>query len=78
MSSGRRQAATSANRVETALNRLDEKTANLQELEAKLAESLIDIDDEWNDKATAIEELPVGLEKADIIDDLIVAYLPVA
>ncbi|NNF55823.1 MAG: DUF853 family protein [Acidimicrobiales bacterium] len=79
MSSGRRQAASSANRVETAMNRLDEKTANLQELEANLAESLMDIDDEWNDKATAIEELPVGLEKADItIDDLIVAYLPVA
>ncbi len=79
MSSGRRQAASSANRVETALNRLDEKTANLQELEANLADSLIDIDDEWNDKATDIDELPVGLEKTDItIDDLIVAYLPIA
>ncbi|MFW2381381.1 MAG: ATP-binding protein [Acidimicrobiales bacterium] len=78
MGSGRRRAATSQNRVETAMNRLDEKYSDLQELEAKLAESILDLEDEWNEKAEAITELDVSLEKADItIDDLIVAWIPV-
>ncbi len=78
MGSGRRRAAASENRVQTAMNRLDEKYDTLEELEAKLAESILDLEDEWNDRAEAITELDVSLEKADItIDDLIVAWLPV-
>ncbi len=78
MGSGRRQTAASQNRVETAMNRLDEKYGDLEELEAKLADSILDLEDEWNDKASAITELDVSLEKTDIvIEDLIVAWLPV-
>ncbi|NNE97209.1 MAG: DUF853 family protein [Acidimicrobiales bacterium] len=78
MGSGRRQAASSRNRVETAMNRLEEKYDDLEELEAKLADSILDLEDEWNEKAEAISELDVSLEKNDItIDDLIVAWIPV-
>jgi hypothetical protein len=78
MGSGRRQTAASQSRVETAMNRLDEKYSDLEELEVKLADSILDLEDEWNDRASAITELDVSLEKTDIaIEDLIVAWLPV-
>ena len=61
------------------MNRLDEKYNDLEELEAKLADSLMDLEDEWTEKAEAITELEVALEKSDIsIEDLIVAWMPVA
>ncbi len=54
-----------------------EKSDDLEELEAKLADSLIEIDDEWNDRAEMIEELAVGLEKTDItVDDLMIVWIP--
>ncbi len=78
MGSGRRQAAASANRVETAMNRLDEKYDDLEELEAKLADSILDLEDEWNDKSIAIETVEVALEKSDItIEDLVIAWTPI-
>jgi hypothetical protein len=78
LGSSRSRASASENRVQTAMNRLDEKYHDLEELEAKLAESILDLEDEWNDKAEAIADLDVSLEKSDItIDDLIVAWIPV-
>jgi chromosome segregation ATPase len=79
MSSGSRQAASSKKRLDTALNRLDEKSDDLEELEAKLADSLIEIDDEWTDRAESIEELAIGLEKNDItVDDLMIVWISVS
>ncbi len=77
MSSGRRQAAAARNRVETAMNRVEEHQEDLEDLEAKLADSLLDIDDVWGERAEAIQEFTVGLEKSDItVSDVMIVWVP--
>ncbi len=64
-------------RLESARNRVAEKVDDLDQLELDLQEAMIEIDDEWNQKATNIETIEVPLEKTDItIDDLGVVWLP--
>jgi len=72
-----RMAAKAQERLRTAENRYGELAENLEELEDQLVEDMAEIQAEWADKATEIEELEVGLEKADImIDDLTLIWIP--
>ena len=78
MSSGRRQSAAANARLDTARNRVAEKIDDLDELELELAEALMEIDDEWSDKAGIVEPFEVPLEKSDItVTDLMVVWIPV-
>jgi hypothetical protein len=63
--------------LQTAQNRVAEKIDELDELEADLQDAVIEIDDEWNEKAANIEPSDVPLEKTDItIDDFLLVWLP--
>ena len=77
MSSGSRQSKSTEARLQTAQNRVAEKIDELEELEAELQDAVIEIDDEWNEKAANIELSDVPLEKTDItIDDFLLIWLP--
>ena len=79
MSSGRGQAAGGEARLESARNRVAEKVDELEDLERDVQEALMDIDQEWSAKAAAVQELAVGLEKADVtVQDLMLVWLPTA
>jgi len=79
MSSGRGQAAGGQARLDSARNRVAEKIDELEDLERDVQEALMDIDQEWSARAAAVQELPVGLEKADVIvEDLMLVWLPTA
>ncbi|MDH3752837.1 MAG: DUF87 domain-containing protein [Acidimicrobiia bacterium] len=76
-SSKRRQSTDAGERVRTAENRLAEKVDQLDALEAELADSLYEIQDDWEDKAETIESTEIGLEKADItVDDVLLVWIP--
>ncbi len=76
VASGQRQKAAAETRLESAKNRVMEKIDELEDLELELGEALIEIDDEWTEKATAIESFEVPLEKTDItVDDLCVVWV---
>ncbi len=75
--SGGRQSSSIKARLETAENRVAEKIDDLEQLEAQLAEELIDIDDEWTEKVSEIETVEIPLEKTDIaIEDLLLVWIP--
>lgn len=77
-SSGRRTTASAEARLTSARNRVAEKVDDLEELELELAEALIEIDDEWSTKASAVEPFDVPLEKNDItVEDLVLVWVPV-
>ncbi len=78
MSSSSRQSASTKARLESAQNRAAEKIGELEELEQDLQDAVIEIDDEWTEKAEAVEEFEVPLEKSDItVDDLMLIWLPI-
>lgn len=78
MSSGSRQSKSTEARLQTAQNRVAEKIDELDQLEIELQDAVIEIDDEWNEKAAAIEPTDIPLEKTDItIADFMVVWLPV-
>ncbi len=77
MASGSRQARGVEARLQTAQNRVDERVDDLEELEADLREAVIEIDDEWTDKALNIQAAEIPLERTDItVDDFFVVWLP--
>lgn len=79
MGSGRGQAAGGEARLDSARNRVAEKVDELDDLERDVQEALMDIDQEWSAKAAAVQELAVGLEKADVtVEDLMLVWLPTA
>ncbi|MEZ5410942.1 MAG: helicase HerA-like domain-containing protein [Acidimicrobiales bacterium] len=79
MSSGRGRAAGGEARLASARNRVAEKVDELDDLERDVQEALMDIDQEWSAKAAAVQELAVGLEKADVtVEDLMLVWLPTA
>ena len=53
-------------RLETAEAKVADKTDDIAELEADLADDILDITSEWEDKAENIELVEIGLEKTDI------------
>jgi hypothetical protein len=77
-SSRRGQSQRADRRIEEAENRLGEKTDDLAALEQDLADTLVEIDDNWAAVAAEVDTVEVGLEKTDIrVDDLFVIWLPV-
>ena len=79
MSSSSRQKASSEARLDTARNRVAEKVDDLEELEAELADAVLDIESEWLTKSQTIEPFEVPLEKTDIsVDDLMLVWIPVS
>jgi hypothetical protein len=53
-------------RLETAAAKAADKADDIEELEADLADDILEIVQEWEDKASNIETLEIGLEKTDI------------
>ncbi len=75
--SGTKSTSAVKARLESARNRVAEKVDDLDQLEYDLQEAMIEIDDEWNTKAAAIETTEVPLEKTDIsVDDIDFIWLP--
>ncbi len=71
--------SSSAQRIQTIENRIDEKNLALEDLEEDLREAIAEIDAEWDEKAAATETLEVGLEKSDIaVDEVGLLWLPTA
>ncbi|MGD8487082.1 MAG: ATP-binding protein, partial [Chloroflexota bacterium] len=69
---------SSAQRIRTIENRIDEKNLALEDLEDDLQEAVVEIEEEWNEKAEAIEPLEISLEKSDIsVDEVSLLWLPV-
>jgi hypothetical protein len=68
---------SSAQRIRTIENRIAEKDLAIADLEADLREAVAQIDQEWNEKAAAIEPLEISLEKNDVtVDELVLVWLP--
>jgi hypothetical protein len=69
---------SSAQRIRTIENRINDKNVALEDLEDDLREAIAEIDEEWDEKATAIEPLEISLEKTDIsVDEVSLLWLPV-
>ena len=69
---------SSAQRIRTIENRIDEKNLALEDLEEDLREAIAQIDEDWNEKAAAIEPLDISLEKGDIsLDEVSLLWVPV-
>ena len=78
VSSRRKQTRKTGQRITSATNRVDERLAQLEDLENELADKLLLLDEQWDTKAENIEELEVGLEKTDIqLDELSLVWIPV-
>jgi hypothetical protein len=70
--------SSSAQRIRTIENRIDEKNLAIEDLEDDLQEAVAEIDAEWDQKAGAIEPLGITLEKNDIsVDEVSLLWLPV-
>ncbi len=68
---------SSAQRIRTIENRIGEKNLALEDLEEDLREAIAQIDEEWNEKAAAIEPLAISLEKSDItVDEVSLLWVP--
>ena len=77
----RRRGTTKAagERVDAAENKLERLMADLEDLEAELAEELIEIDERWMETAKEITELQVGLEASDVkVAQISLTCLPVS
>ena len=78
-STGRTRTQRAGNRVEAAAARLDEKLANLEALEAQLADEIADIVADWDDAAAEIETHEVALTKTNVsITDLTLLWVRTA
>ncbi len=76
--SKRSQTRRTSQRRQTAEHKVEAKQSDLADLEDELADALLDLDDEWEDKAQAIEAFEVGLEKTDIdVAEPILVWIPV-
>jgi len=70
--------SSSAQRVRTIENRIDEKNLAIEDLEDDLREAIAEIDEEWDEKAGAIEPIEISLERSDItVDEVSLLWLPV-
>jgi len=79
MASRRSQTSRTKQRLETAENRVVEKVDALENIELSLADSLIEIDERWQERATDIESVDIGLEKTDIqIQQTALVWVPVS
>ncbi|HSM66049.1 MAG TPA: helicase HerA-like domain-containing protein [Ilumatobacteraceae bacterium] len=77
----RRRGSTSASerRVDAAENKVGRLAAQYDELEADLENEVAEIAERWDDAATQIETMTVGLERTDVVvTQLVLAWVPVA
>ena len=73
-----RMVAKAQERLKTAENRYNELVENREDLEDTLGEDLFEIQQEWDEKASEINTMTVGLEKADIsIDEIMLVWVPI-
>jgi len=78
MASRRSMTSRTAQRLDTAENRVGDKLAEIETLEHDLADALIDISDRWDAHAREISELDVTLEKNDIdVAEVAVVWIPI-
>jgi hypothetical protein len=64
-------------RLRTAEDKAEAKGAELLDLEEELEEEVAEISTEWDEKATVIDEIEIGLEKNDItVDDVVLVWIP--
>lgn len=64
-------------RLRSAQAKEEEREDELRELEDELVDELRDIVSEWADKAAAVEEMEIGLEKSDIsVDEVGLLWIP--
>jgi hypothetical protein len=77
---GRRSRSEAAGeRLGAAQNKAGSIAAQITELESALSEDVLRITGAWDEKATAIDSVPVSLEKTDIqVAQLVLAWVPVA
>ncbi len=76
----RRRGTTRAagERLDAAENKLERLMTDLHDLEAELAEEVIEIDERWMDTAKEISELRVGLEASDVkVAQISLTWIPV-
>ena len=74
----RRMTSAAKNRLETAVDKVELLTADMQALDDELADALVAIDGRWAAKADAIETMAIGLEKSDItVDEVAIVWVPV-
>ncbi|NQY55408.1 MAG: ATP-binding protein [Ilumatobacteraceae bacterium] len=77
----RRRGSSSAGgkRVDAAENKVDRLTEDLAELEADLADDIDEVRTKWDDAASAITSIEVGVERADVkVTRLALGWVPVA
>ncbi len=73
----RRMTSAAKNRLETAVDKFELLSAEMQALEDELAETLVDIDLRWSDRAQEIEVMEIGLEKTDItVEEIALVWVP--
>jgi hypothetical protein len=76
--SRRSQTRSTQQRLESVTAKADDKQLELEQLEDELAEAIQAATDKWDDLATQIETVDIGLEKTDIrVDPIALAWLPV-
>jgi hypothetical protein len=69
---------SSAQRIRSIENRIEEKNLALEDLEDDLTEAVAEIEEEWTAKAEAVEPVEIGLEKRDIsVDEVSLLWYPV-
>ena len=69
---------SSEQRIRSIEKRIAETHLAIEDLEGDLREAVAEIDEEWNEKASAIEPFTISLEKSDIsVDDVALLWLPV-
>lgn len=76
---GRARSQKADNRMEQALARIDEKMANIDDLQHQLAEEITDIVAHWSGLAADVVTLEIPLEKSDIgIEQVALVWVPTA
>lgn len=76
----RRRGTTNAagERVDAAENKLERLIADIEDLEAELADDLVEIDERWMETAKEITQLSVGLEASDVkVAQISLTWLPI-
>lgn len=76
---GRARSQKADNRMEQALARIDEKMANIDDLQHQLADEITDIVAHWSGLAADVVTLEIPLEKSDIgIEQVALVWVPTA
>ena len=74
----RSQTRRAQERLATATEKVADHALEIEELEDRLGEEIMEINDRWEDAAREVEEVEIGLEKTDVhVDDVILFWAPV-